>query len=686
VLSGAGGVGKTQVAARYARTRWAAGDVDLLLWLTAANRESVITEYARAAIVVGAPRATDTETMARGFISWMAVTQRIWLVVLDDLADPGDLRGLWPPSHPRGRTVVTTRRRDAALTGTGRCRAEVEVFAPVEAAAYVSAKLAIHGRSDDPAHIAELAQDMGFLPVALAQAMAYLVDTELDCARYRRRWADRRRTLPKLVPQPGSLPDDQSVGLAAVWSLSVQRASSLEPVGLAGPMLDLISLLDPNGIPLKVLTAPPALAYLAAYRAPAPSEDGDISIEAADALAALARLSLCTLDPKVRHREVRVHALVQRACRENLSPRRFAEAAQAAADALAYAWPEVGYNAQLAPVLHGNVEYLAAEAQDVLCQSFVHPVLVRTGLSIGEAGLDAEAGAYFARLSETSAACLGPDHPDTMVIRRHAARWQAPVLHADATIAACEGLLADQLRVLGRDHADTLATRRLLAFWRGFRNPSGAVAEFVELLSHCQRVLGPTHLDTLTTRRELAHQLGRAGRAGAAILAFEELLADQIRVLGPDHPESLETRYHMCYALVEAGDTAGATLAYEELLADQIRVLGPDHPRNLLTRAHIGAGNVMAGDAAAGIAALETLVADQIRILGPDHHDTLHARYDLARGRGEAGDTVGAVRALEELLADLVRVLGPDSHHTLEALDDLARWQADEPDDRSTCS
>ena len=34
---------------------------------------------------------------------------------LDDLLAPAVLTGIWPPSTPAGRTIVTTRRTDAAL-------------------------------------------------------------------------------------------------------------------------------------------------------------------------------------------------------------------------------------------------------------------------------------------------------------------------------------------------------------------------------------------------------------------------------------------------------------------------------------------------------------------------------------------------------------------------------------------
>jgi len=55
-------------------------------------------------------------------------------VVLDDLANPADARGLWPPASARGRVLVTTRRRDAVLSGEGRRLVDVGLFTPAEAA------------------------------------------------------------------------------------------------------------------------------------------------------------------------------------------------------------------------------------------------------------------------------------------------------------------------------------------------------------------------------------------------------------------------------------------------------------------------------------------------------------------------------------------------------------------------
>jgi hypothetical protein len=231
VLSGTGGVGKTQLAAHHARTIWKAGTVDLLIWVTATSRDAVLSTYAEAAVMVTDPDdpqyvgLDDPEWAAARFLAWTQSTDRRWLIVLDDASDPAHLNGtdgrgdLWPPARPNGRTVVTTRRRDAALPGH---LTDVGLFTKGEAVGYLRAKLAAQGRHDDPGQVEALARDLGHLPLALAQAVTYLLDLHLDCATYRTRLAVRARTLPDLVPEEGGLPDAHRATVAATW-LSLRR-------------------------------------------------------------------------------------------------------------------------------------------------------------------------------------------------------------------------------------------------------------------------------------------------------------------------------------------------------------------------------------------------------------------------------------------------------------------------------
>ncbi|WP_344178952.1 tetratricopeptide repeat protein [Streptomyces albidochromogenes] len=573
MLSGTGGVGKTQLAAHHARTAWQAGAVDLLVWVTATSRNAVLSAYAEAAVTVTDPddpqRAglDDPERAAVRFLAWAQSTDRRWLIVLDDVSDPAHLNGtdgrsdLWPPARPNGRTVVTTRRRDAALPGH---LIDVGLFTKGEAVGYLRAKLAAQGRHDDPGQVQELARDLGHLPLALAQAVTYLLDLHLDCATYRKRLADRARTLPDLVPEDSGLPDAHRATVAATWSLSIEHADRLRPTGLARPMLHLVALLDPNGIPATVLTSPPALAYLTEHRTPDAGTDPDTSPravradDAADALRCLHRLSLADHTPNTPHQEVRVHNLVQRATREALSPGARDMAARTCADALYEAWPEVERDTALAQALRANTAALTAHATDALWQPDTHPVLFHTGNSLGHTGLVTAARAHFQDLHTTARQNLGPDHPYTLATRADLARWRGAAGDVAGAATATAELLADRLRVLGPDHPDTLTARHNLASWRGVAGDAdGAATAFAELLADRLRVLGPDHPDTLTTRANLAHWRGETGDAEGAATAFAELLGDSLRVLGPDHPDTLSTRHYLAHWREQADGASG---------------------------------------------------------------------------------------------------------------------------------
>ncbi|MET8135086.1 tetratricopeptide repeat protein [Streptomyces sp. NPDC005251] len=678
ILSGTGGVGKTQLAAHYARRSWRDGAVDLMAWVTASSRESIVSSYTRLGADVAAADPRDPEQAAARFLAWAETTDRRWLIVLDDVADPADLRGLWPPANPDGQVLITTRRRDAALRGRSRACIDVGLFTPAEAASYLSAQLAALSRSDDPVQIAGLAADLGHLPLALAQASAYLVDLGLDCAAYRARLADRSRRLGDLVPDDSGLPDDQRAALQATWSLSVEHADRLRPSGLARPMLHLVSVLDANGIPLAVLTSPPVLRHLADHR-PAgvygPSDSVGVE-DAAGALRCLDRLSLTDHMSDSPHQRVRVHGLIQRATRDTLPSSEQDTLVVTCAEALTAVWPMAEGDPALAQTLRANAEALVSHAGTALWMSGCHSVLLRTGESLGLAGLASSARTYFQDLYDTACRNLGHDHADTLTIRHHLIAWQGEEGDLTRATAGIAELLADRIRVLGPDHPDTLATRGDKAAFQGREgDPTGAGEASKKVLEASLRVLGPDHSQTLTARLNVAHWTGVAGGPAEAVAACEQLLADTSRLLGSDHLKTRAVRLHLALWRGEAGDPVGAALDFEHLLADQLRVLGAKHPLTLSTRHDLARWRGKAGYPETAVCDFEQLLVDQLAVLGPDHPDTLTTRHDLASWRGEDGDAHTAVSELEQLSADRLRVLGPDHPDTLTSRANLAYWR-----------
>ncbi len=610
VVTGMGGVGKSQLAAAYAHEQ--AGRVDLLAWIDANSRAAVVSSYAQAATELG-HQPTSAADAARWFLAWLQNnTAKTWLVVLDDLADPADLRGLWPTGRGGG-VVVTTRRTDAALFGKGRERIAVGPYTPAQARSYLAEKLGPAAQQDA---VDGLVADLGALPLALAQATAFMLDRGETCAGYRRRLGDRRRRLAELFPAD-ALSDDYRATAAATWSLSIEAADRLPPTGVSRPLLELLAVLDPNGVPVDVVRTQAAAAYLGA-----PMPTGH------DAAYHLARFSLVALDGD----SVRVHALVQRAATEHLDDDRRHHLIRAAGDALLQIWPPVERDPRLGATLRANALALACRSDVALWTPEAHPVLVRTGRSLVDRGLLDAAIDYWLTLVGRSQDVLGPDHAVTLQLRTELVRSGGRAGHPAGALAAVEALVGDCLRVLGPDHANTLFVRGLLAYRRADAGCSAGdtVSAFERLLADELRVLGPDHPQTLIARHDVARWRGAAGDLAGAVAAFEQLLAERTRVLGGDHNDTLVTRDELAVWRGRGGDAAGAVAVLEHLLPDQLRLYGPEHPFTMNTRLRLAYWLERAGDVRRAVATLEHLLDDQIGALGADHPSTMSTR-DLLR-------------------------------------------------------
>src|ERR1019366_1717521 len=386
--------------------------------------------------------------------------------------------------------------------------------------------------------------------------------------------------LHEVVPEEGELPDDPQRIISATWELSIDQADVARPAGLARPVLQLASVLDPAGIPQAVLSSPPALDHLATCLPGQGHVADEATVDAV--LRVLHRYNLIDHDRTSPYREVRVHQLVQRATRENLTdqqgPASLTVLASAAASALEAVWPEVERDG-LGQVLRANAAALQQAVGPALWSTSGYGILFRFATSLGQTGQVTDARDVGDALYRTALRHFGADYPGTLTARHNLAHWRGEAGDATGAAAAYEELLADRVRVLGPDHPDTLTARHSLARWRGEAgDATGAAAAYEELLADFLRVLGPDYPGTLTPRHSLARWWGEAGDATGAAAAFEELLADRVRVLGPDHPDTLTTRGNLAHWRGEAGDATGAAAAYEELLADFLRVLGPDYP------------------------------------------------------------------------------------------------------------
>lgn len=698
VLVGSGGYGKTHLASAALASLAGAGAVDLRVWITASSVSRVLLGYARAAAEIGlAERGASPEEAAARLLGWLRQTDRNWVVVLDDVTDPALLRD-WLPDGGNGDLLVTCRPSAdlAEFTGLRPRICTVGEFSPREALNYLTSRL--YDDTDQRVQAVDLAADLAYMPLALSLATSAMGGTGMSCREYRMRFANRRGELA------GRSADGAVSAADAAWALALDRADQRPPAGLARTLIALISLLDPAGIPLQLLTSRTCLRYLSDRMKGSPVDPPAVWA----ALANLAQSGLVVVGQSPGHSTVTIHPVIQEIARRLIPAAVLSEATRAVADVMSDIWPDPGTEPALAEALRECVACLAATAGAILWGSQPHPVLIRAGQSYDEDGLAEAAVGYWKAMLARSARLLGAQHVQTLVIRdwladacersgtldeaielalvsvaereqtyganhpettgariRLADKYRAATLY-DVAIDVYRRALADREWELGSDHQDTLAVRSQLAItFRLSGEHDQAIVMHQRNLAEWERVAGSDHRDALAEHSNLGLAYQAANRFDDAIAVFRRVRAISEKALGRDHPDTLTASAHLAYAFKSANRLKEAVPFYRAALAGREAVLGRDHPDTLTALANLAGCYLAARRMKDAVVHYERLVTDRERVQGPDHKETLTARASLASGYHSAGRMADALPLYDRVAAEYERVLGPVHPDTL---------------------
>ena len=652
--------GKTQLAVAAARSLWQSGAVELVIWLTATSRASVLSGYAEAARTAGTAdgmgtgMAGDTDSLATRLIAWLRETDRPWLVVFDDLtagAVPDER--LWP-AGPAGRVLITTA-DPAALTGRGPSSSvqlvPIGPFSRREALNYLVGRLTMD--LDQRQGAIDLISELGHEPLALAQASAVIASSELTCHGYREHFAARR---DQAITAAGGR---EPAASAITWGLSIDHADLMSP----GPR-SRCSCSRPcsteTGSPAQ--SSPPRrLASTARTR----RCSGDQKIK--DDLALLESSGLLIADQESAAPMIRMSWPVQAAVRAAMPDAMLKGAAVAAANAVLEAWPAEnagnGENAENAAIAGnaGNAEEglarglrscadsLRHAAGHLLWEDGCHPVLLRAGRSLDAAVLTGPAVAYWEELAATSVQSLGRDHPATSGINERLARAYLAAGQAANAIALLQAIRQGRAERLGPDHPGTLEITRGLG---QALISTGRFDEAVTILAQAAESWERSHdassIGGLNAREDLAAAHRAAGEFAPAIALYRGTVKERERLQGPRHADTVAARQKLAEAYLADGQAKAAISQYERVVSDRERALGPDHLLTIGARGALGAACHSAGRMASAVRLAERTRTEYVKALGPDHPDTLAACVNLAHAYYGVGRITDAERLLQQ--------------------------------------
>ena len=534
VLTGISGVGKTQLAAAYARARLA-DSWRLIAWVNARDSETMLTGLAMVAEAAGLsvggsrPGTADAGQTVR---HWLEADGSRRLLMFDGVEDPGLLRP-FVPAAGAARVLITTARKPMAELGPS---VPVGVFSAEEALALLNGRTGLA----DEAGASAVAAELGHLPLLLDQAAAVIAGQRLSYAAY----LAKLRALPTegyLAWGDEEEEQPSSRGVAAIL-LSLEAASAADPLGVCTGVMELMAMLSPAAVRRDLLRAAGQAGTLlgGGRRAAAPMVD--------QALGRLNERSL--LGFSLDGQAVSMHCLVAGVVRGRLARRgRLATACRAAASAL-----EGSAVALAKPRDHATVREMLGQ---------VTSLMENAGASTDNA--DEELARMLVRLRSLALDHLGDSMP--------------------RAIAIGEPLIADLERLLGASHPDTLNARNSLAVaYEDAGRVEDAIRLFEQALAGRERLLGADDPDTMRSRSDLARAYREAGRVTDAVPLVEQTLAARERLFGTDHPSTLASRNNLASAYRATGRPAEAIPLFEKNVAACERLFGSNHPKTLASR------------------------------------------------------------------------------------------------------
>ncbi|KAK0622435.1 hypothetical protein B0T14DRAFT_563886 [Immersiella caudata] len=276
VVHGLGGMGKTQIAAQYAKCH--KDDYSAIFWLNAKDETSLKQSYSKAAsrILQAHPSASslesavesgDLDSAVRSVKQWLNQARNSrWLMIYDNYDTPSfgrerldepnndtnvdevsesgyDIRPFLPETH-HGAVLVTTR---SAKVSIGR-RIKLGKLKQLEDSLKILSDASGRQNIAEDAGAVELARELDGLPLALVTAGAYLDNVATTFSEYlemyRASWLSLQKTTPDLLSY-----EDRA--LYSTWNMSYRQIEHQSPP--SAMLLRLLAYFDNEDVWFELL-------------------------------------------------------------------------------------------------------------------------------------------------------------------------------------------------------------------------------------------------------------------------------------------------------------------------------------------------------------------------------------------------------------------------------------------------
>jgi tetratricopeptide (TPR) repeat protein len=665
---GLGGIGKTQVALEFAQSVKEEKPEYSIFWVPALSLESfeqACTEIVRILpIARAAKEKEDAKELVRQYLS--AQTAGKWLLIVDNADDTNVVFGTtsskgivdYLPESEDGLTIFTSRRQEVAGSLVGSDVLKLGKMSDEDAVAFIQS-LVWKDLAQDNA-ITELLTELDYLPLAIAQAVAYINKNEITFASYLRLLKNTDEDIITLMSGEfrDSIRYKQSANaVATTWVVSFNQI--LKEDATAADLLAFISCIEWKAIPRSILPTIRPEARLV------------------DAIGTICSYSFMV---KRDNEEVfDMHRLVHLAIRIWLDrDGRRVGIRKKAIEHVAEVFPSNDYE-------NRNIwrEYLphasqllivdqedSAKAKHKDSAEAKRNLLWKVRRCLQTDGRIKEAVKWFEESCQW-ADDLPEDNPSRLASQHALAEAYRANGQVREAVALLEHVVAVQKRVLAEDHPNQLGSQHALAVTY---RANGQVKEAVVLLEHVvtvrERILAEDHPDRLGSQHALALTYRANGQVKKAIALLEHVVTVHKQVLAEDHPDRLASQHALAVAYQANGQVKEAVALLEYVVAAHKQVLAEDHPDRLGSQLNLARGYRANGQVKEAVALLKRVVAKHKQVFAEDHPDLLLSQHALALAYQANGQVKEAVALLKHI--DNKQVLAEDNPDRLASQHALA--------------
>jgi len=553
-LHGLGGIGKSQMARKYAAAR--RDRYRLAAWIEAETPGAIVNSFLKLARSMGlAERTNAPETVDEALAALAGYAP--WLLIFDNAVEVADLRE-YKDRLRGGHVLITSRNEDWGAIAN---RVEVSQWTATEGAAFLLERT---GQADRDAAL-RLAKDLDGLPLALEHAAAYINVSHAALAGYLDLWRIRLQRESPSSEYPRSV--------AATLGLSLDRLEAESPT--AYDLLCLFAFFAPDSISAKYVltTGSEALPERLRSAWTDPESRGEV-------VAALKRYSLARVRGVGEEIEFGVHCVVQSVMRARLGERQGEWRAVTLAVLRAASRFEEWNNPDAWPAYFALLDHVAAvvEGMEDLSES-ASWLLNEMGAFLMTRGRLPEAHRMLESSLKAALKNFGRDHPAIAVRRGNL----AAILRALGELAAARTqfqlALDVALQNFRPDHPTVAVCRSNLAMiLRDLGEHAAARAQIELALDVDLKNFGTDHPNVARRRSNRALILQDLSEHPAARTQIELALDADLKNFGPNHPNVAIRRSNRATILWDLGERQEARVEQRKAYEINRELLGEDHP------------------------------------------------------------------------------------------------------------